>query len=151
MKFSPPPRFVAFASGVSAPLTVLLIDNGLYEVTGGQDVAGAGRTDFAADASGTIEDARAALLEGELNLLLPGGRERQDERPQQEPGQQEASDPGDSATHRRIARGTAPLSCWNSSFSKWTPWSLIRSRNLGRRPVGWMMPRKRPFSSMPAR
>jgi thiamine pyrophosphate-dependent acetolactate synthase large subunit-like protein len=29
-----------------APLTVLLIDNGLYEVTGGQDVAGAGRTDF---------------------------------------------------------------------------------------------------------
>src|SRR5262245_49995155 len=30
-----------------APLTILLIDNGLYEVTGGQDVAGAGRTDFA--------------------------------------------------------------------------------------------------------
>ena len=30
-----------------APLTVVLIDNGLYEVTGGQDVAGAGRTDFA--------------------------------------------------------------------------------------------------------
>jgi len=30
-----------------APVTVLLIDNGLYEVTGGQDVAGAGRTDFA--------------------------------------------------------------------------------------------------------
>jgi thiamine pyrophosphate-dependent acetolactate synthase large subunit-like protein len=30
-----------------APLTVILIDNGLYEVTGGQDVAGAGRTDFA--------------------------------------------------------------------------------------------------------
>src|SRR6478672_12737327 len=29
------------------PLFVLLIDNGLYEVTGGQDVAGAGRTDFA--------------------------------------------------------------------------------------------------------
>jgi sulfopyruvate decarboxylase subunit beta len=29
-----------------APLTILLIDNGLYEVTGGQDVAGAGRTDF---------------------------------------------------------------------------------------------------------
>jgi sulfopyruvate decarboxylase subunit beta len=28
-------------------LTVLLIDNGLYEVTGGQDVAGAGRTDYA--------------------------------------------------------------------------------------------------------
>lgn len=30
-----------------APLTILLIDNGLYEVTGGQSVAGAGRTDFA--------------------------------------------------------------------------------------------------------
>ena len=30
-----------------APLTVVLIDNGLYEVTGGQDVAGAGRTDYA--------------------------------------------------------------------------------------------------------
>lgn len=30
-----------------AQLTVLLIDNGLYEVTGGQDVAGSGRTDFA--------------------------------------------------------------------------------------------------------
>jgi len=29
------------------PLTVVLIDNGLYEVTGGQDVAGAGHTDFA--------------------------------------------------------------------------------------------------------
>jgi sulfopyruvate decarboxylase subunit beta len=30
-----------------APLTVILIDNGLYEVTGGQDVAGAGKTDYA--------------------------------------------------------------------------------------------------------
>jgi thiamine pyrophosphate-dependent acetolactate synthase large subunit-like protein len=30
-----------------APLTVVLIDNALYEVTGGQDVAGAGRTDYA--------------------------------------------------------------------------------------------------------
>lgn len=29
------------------PVTVVLVDNGLYEVTGGQDVAGAGRTDFA--------------------------------------------------------------------------------------------------------
>jgi sulfopyruvate decarboxylase subunit beta len=29
-----------------APLTVVLIDNGLYEVTGGQDLAGARRTDF---------------------------------------------------------------------------------------------------------
>jgi sulfopyruvate decarboxylase subunit beta len=31
-----------------APLHVVLIDNGLYEVTGGQAVAGSGRTDFAA-------------------------------------------------------------------------------------------------------
>jgi sulfopyruvate decarboxylase subunit beta len=30
-----------------ASLTVILIDNGLYEVTGGQDVAGAGKTDYA--------------------------------------------------------------------------------------------------------
>jgi sulfopyruvate decarboxylase subunit beta len=30
-----------------APLTVVLIDNGLYEVTGGQDVVGARRTNFA--------------------------------------------------------------------------------------------------------
>lgn len=30
-----------------ADLAIVLIDNGLYEVTGGQDVAGAGRTDFA--------------------------------------------------------------------------------------------------------
>jgi thiamine pyrophosphate-dependent acetolactate synthase large subunit-like protein len=34
------------------PLFVVLIDNGLYEVTGGQDVAGAGKTDFAAIARG---------------------------------------------------------------------------------------------------
>lgn len=34
------------------PLAVVLIDNGLYEVTGGQPVAGAGRTDFAAIARG---------------------------------------------------------------------------------------------------
>lgn len=34
------------------PLAVVLIDNGLYEVTGGQDVAGAGRTDFASIARG---------------------------------------------------------------------------------------------------
>jgi thiamine pyrophosphate-dependent acetolactate synthase large subunit-like protein len=34
------------------PLYVLLIDNGLYEVTGGQSVAGAGRTDFATVARG---------------------------------------------------------------------------------------------------
>lgn len=30
----------------NVPLTIVLIDNGLYEVTGGQDVANAGRTDF---------------------------------------------------------------------------------------------------------
>jgi thiamine pyrophosphate-dependent acetolactate synthase large subunit-like protein len=30
-----------------APLYLLIIDNGLYEVTGGQPTAGAGRTDFA--------------------------------------------------------------------------------------------------------
>jgi thiamine pyrophosphate-dependent acetolactate synthase large subunit-like protein len=34
------------------PLYVLMIDNGLYEVTGGQPVAGAGRTDFAGIARG---------------------------------------------------------------------------------------------------
>jgi thiamine pyrophosphate-dependent acetolactate synthase large subunit-like protein len=34
-------------ANLPAALTILLIDNGLYEVTGGQDVAGAGRTDFA--------------------------------------------------------------------------------------------------------
>jgi thiamine pyrophosphate-dependent acetolactate synthase large subunit-like protein len=34
------------------PLAVVLIDNGLYEVTGGQDVAGARRTDFASIARG---------------------------------------------------------------------------------------------------
>lgn len=34
------------------PLFVLLIDNGLYEVTGGQPVANAGRTDFATLAQG---------------------------------------------------------------------------------------------------
>jgi thiamine pyrophosphate-dependent acetolactate synthase large subunit-like protein len=31
----------------AAPVYVVLVDNGLYEVTGGQPVAGAGRTDFA--------------------------------------------------------------------------------------------------------
>ena len=34
------------------PLAVVLIDNGLYEVTGGQDVPGARRTDFGAIARG---------------------------------------------------------------------------------------------------
>jgi thiamine pyrophosphate-dependent acetolactate synthase large subunit-like protein len=36
-----------------ASVWLLLIDNGLYEVTGGQPVAGAGRTDFAALARAT--------------------------------------------------------------------------------------------------
>ncbi|HEV8059831.1 MAG TPA: thiamine pyrophosphate-dependent enzyme, partial [Gemmataceae bacterium] len=30
-----------------APLYLIIIDNGMYEITGGQAVAGAGRTDFA--------------------------------------------------------------------------------------------------------
>lgn len=37
----------------AVPLFVILIDNGLYEVTGGQDVPNAGRTDFAAIARGS--------------------------------------------------------------------------------------------------
>lgn len=40
------------AAQFDVPLYVLLVDNGLYEVTGGQPVAGAGRTDFAALARG---------------------------------------------------------------------------------------------------
>lgn len=36
----------------TAPLSILLIDNGLYEVTGGQPVANVGRTDYAAVARG---------------------------------------------------------------------------------------------------
>ena len=36
----------------SVPLYLLILDNGLYEVTGGQPVAGAGRTDFAQLARG---------------------------------------------------------------------------------------------------
>jgi sulfopyruvate decarboxylase subunit beta len=40
------------AAQYAVPLYVLLIDNGLYEVTGGQAVANAGRTDFAALARG---------------------------------------------------------------------------------------------------
>ena len=35
------------------PLAIVLIDNGLYEVTGGQSVPGAGRTDFAMLARGS--------------------------------------------------------------------------------------------------
>ncbi|MDB5311391.1 MAG: aldehyde dehydrogenase [Gemmataceae bacterium] len=40
------------AAQYRVPLYVVLIDNGLYEVTGGQPVAGAGRTDFATIARG---------------------------------------------------------------------------------------------------
>src|ERR1044071_516650 len=40
------------AAQFKVPLYVVLIDNGLYEVTGGQPVAGAGRTDFATIARG---------------------------------------------------------------------------------------------------
>jgi len=40
------------AAQFTVPLSILLIDNGLYEVTGGQPVANAGRTDFATIARG---------------------------------------------------------------------------------------------------
>jgi thiamine pyrophosphate-dependent acetolactate synthase large subunit-like protein len=40
------------AAQFPVPLFILVIDNGLYEVTGGQPVANAGRTDFAAIARG---------------------------------------------------------------------------------------------------
>ena len=40
------------AAQFAVPLSILLIDNGLYEVTGGQPVANVGRTDFAAIARG---------------------------------------------------------------------------------------------------
>ena len=40
------------AAQFTLPLRILLIDNGLYEVTGGQPVANARRTDFAAVAKG---------------------------------------------------------------------------------------------------
>src|SRR5262245_26697882 len=40
------------AAQFHVPLHILLIDNGLYEVTGGQPVAGAGQTDFDALALG---------------------------------------------------------------------------------------------------
>lgn len=40
------------AAQFRVPLYVVLIDNGLYEVTGGQSVAGAGHTDFDAVALG---------------------------------------------------------------------------------------------------
>jgi thiamine pyrophosphate-dependent acetolactate synthase large subunit-like protein len=40
------------AAQFDVPLYILLIDNGLYEVTGGQPVPGAGRTNFATIARG---------------------------------------------------------------------------------------------------
>jgi len=40
------------AAQFAVPLHILLIDNGLYEVTGGQNVPNAGRTDFALIAKG---------------------------------------------------------------------------------------------------
>jgi sulfopyruvate decarboxylase subunit beta len=40
------------AAQFPVPLRIVLIDNGLYEVTGGQSVANAGRTDFATIAKG---------------------------------------------------------------------------------------------------
>jgi thiamine pyrophosphate-dependent acetolactate synthase large subunit-like protein len=40
------------AAQFTVPLRILLIDNGLYEVTGGQPVANVGRTDFAGIARG---------------------------------------------------------------------------------------------------
>lgn len=43
---------VTLAEYPTIPLCVVLIDNGLYEVTGGQTLAGAGRTDFGQIARG---------------------------------------------------------------------------------------------------
>lgn len=40
------------AAQFAVPLRIVLIDNGLYEVTGGQDVPNAGRTDFSRLAQG---------------------------------------------------------------------------------------------------
>jgi hypothetical protein len=69
---------------------------------------------------------------------------------QQQPRQQRAG--GDGADlHRLLAMGICPLSSRNSAGSIRVPWSLRRSMNRGRRPVGRMVPRKRPRSSMPAR
>ena len=60
------------------PLHVLLIDNGLYEVTGGQPVANAGRTNFAAIARGAgitrvYECATRAEWEAAAGESLSGG------------------------------------------------------------------------------
>jgi thiamine pyrophosphate-dependent acetolactate synthase large subunit-like protein len=63
----------------AVPVCVVLIDNGLYEVTGGQDVAGAGRTDFAglARASGIrdvwVFDTAAGWAAGAGECLTRGG------------------------------------------------------------------------------
>ncbi len=56
----------------AVPVCVVLIDNGLYEVTGGQPVAGAGRTDFAglARASG-IRDVWACDTLAEWQRVAP--------------------------------------------------------------------------------
>ncbi len=43
---------LATVAAHAVPLRILLIDNGLYEVTGGQAVVNAGRTDYAAIARG---------------------------------------------------------------------------------------------------
>jgi sulfopyruvate decarboxylase subunit beta len=54
------------------PLRVLLIDNGLYEVTGGQPVANAGRTDFAAIAKGAgIARVHACATRAEWEAAAP--------------------------------------------------------------------------------
>jgi sulfopyruvate decarboxylase subunit beta len=62
-----------------ASLTVILIDNGLYEVTGGQDIAGAGKTDYAglARAAGigrvyAFTDAKAWSTAAAEVLSVPG-------------------------------------------------------------------------------
>jgi len=48
------------------PLTVVLIDNGLYEVTGGQSLAGAGTTDYAgiAKSCGIVRVAQFETADG---------------------------------------------------------------------------------------
>jgi len=60
------------AAQFQVPLRILLIDNGLYEVTGGQPVPNASRTDFAAVARGCGIPARTA---GDIDELDAGLRE----------------------------------------------------------------------------
>ncbi len=67
------------AANHPADLFLIIMDNGVYEVTGGQPIAGAGRTDFATLARGagirrvydfeTVEDWRAGAAE---TLTGPG-------------------------------------------------------------------------------